>query len=293
MNRQQSAEKCYGDIMELQGADALKKTVRRLRNFQQNKDIYSVPDVTLPNYLWTIRRGGGVSSSVNAFAEYLYAAKIINFTGIVKYFEFIPAYTAPDAHFSELTRLNNTISEIAGHYRFFRGIACIIIDEWLDHTGEAHFLNIFDYIANHNDKILAVFCVHTDNKRSIAQVEAAIASYMRVETVHFKFPCADELVEFIERKYFSPGNFVLTQDAKSLLAESLAEIIPGRNFNGFVTVKQLANDILYSLLTTKLGGIKISAKMLSGFGRDSEYIKRIKSTVANESVIGFSAREEG
>jgi len=112
--------------MELQGVNELKEKIQHLRIFSENKDKYSMPDITLPNYLWLVNRGGGLSTCVNAFAEYLYAAKIINFSGTVKYFEFIPAYTNPDTYFSELTRLNNIVSEIDGHYRYFRGIACII-----------------------------------------------------------------------------------------------------------------------------------------------------------------------
>lgn len=291
MNKQKSADKCFDSIMELQGAEELKATVQRLQNFRQNKDRYSVAEVTLPNYLWTVRRGGGVTTGVSAFAEYLHAAKIIEFTGIVKYFEFIPAYMPPDTYFSELTRLNNTISEIAGHYRYFRGIACIILDEWINHTNETNFLNIFDYIANHNDKILAIFCVHSNNKRVVDSIESPLSSYMRFENVNFRFPDAGELMEFMETKYFKSCNFYLAEDAKSLLAQSIENIIDGKNFNGFVTIKQMANDILYSLLTSNLSGNNISSEMLSGFNKDSAYIKRIK-TLGNDNIVGFRQKEE-
>jgi len=295
MNRQESADKYFDAIMELHGVNELKRTVERLRLFQQNRERYSVSDVTLPNYLWTIKRGGGVTTCVSAFAEYLYAAKIIEFTGIVKYFEFIPVYMSPDEYFSELTRLNNTVSEIAGHYSYFRGIACIILDEWIDNTSEANFLNIFDYIANHNDKILAIFCVHTDDKNTVDSIESAISTYMRVETMALDFPNADKLVELMETKSFNARNFYLDNEAKILLKESIEDILTGKNFNGFVTIKQIANDILYSLLTSNLSGNNISAEMLSNFNKDSEYIKRIKNKVEKrkiKSITGFKHKEE-
>ena len=77
INRQKNADKCFDSIMKLQGVEEFKAVVERLRKFQQNKEKYSVPDVTLPNYLWVAKRGGGISSCINAFAEYLYNAGII------------------------------------------------------------------------------------------------------------------------------------------------------------------------------------------------------------------------
>jgi len=290
-NRQQSADKYFDAVMNLQGADDLKKTVQHLSKFQQNKERFSVPNVTLPNYLWVIKRGGGISTSLNAFAEYLYAAKIIEFTGIVKYFEFIPAYTKPDEYFSELTRLNNTISEIAGHYRYFRGIACIIINEWINNTNEANFSKMFDYLANHNDKIISIFCVHANNKQVVERIESTISTYMRFETVNFRFPNAEELTKFIETKYFEPCKFSITEDAKVLLKESIENIIEGKNFNGFITIKQIANDILYSLLTSNICSNKISSEMLSDFNKESAYISRIKSLPVSHNVVGFRQKE--
>jgi len=285
-SRQQNADKCFNAIMELQVVGELKDIAKKLLKFQQNTERYSVTDISLPNYLWLLKRGGGLSTCVNAFAEYLYAAKIIEFSGTVKYFEFIPAYTNPDTYFSELTRLNNIVSEIAGHYRHFKGIACIILDEWINHTDEANFLNIFDYIANHNDKLLAVFCVHTNDKTTIERIQSAIIRYMRFETISLGFPNAVELAEFIETKYFKTSDFHFAEDAKRLLIESIGSIIEGKNFNGFVTIKQIANDILYSLLTSDLSASKITSKMISNFEKDSDYISRIKSAGKN-NPIGF------
>jgi len=289
-SRQQNADKCFNAIMELQGAEELKDTAKKLLKFQQNTERYPVTDISLPNYLWLLKRGGGLSTCVNAFAEYLYAAKIIEFSGTVKYFEFIPAYTKPDAYFSELTRLNNIVSETAGHYRHFKGIACIILDEWVEHTDEAHFLNIFDYIANHNDKLLAIFCVHTNDKSTIERIQSAIIKYMRFETMSLGFPNAIELTEFMEKKYFKTSNFHFAEDAKKLLVESIGSIIEGKNFNGFVTINQLANDILYSLLASDLNNNKITAEMISNFKKESVYINRIKSAGKN-SAIGFKSIE--
>jgi hypothetical protein len=292
MNRQELANKYFNAIMGLQGADEFKTMIERLRMFQQNKEKYSVPDVTLPNYLWAAKRGGGISTCINLFAEYLYNAKIIEFSGIVKYFEYKIAYTVPDSFFSELTRLNNTIAEIGGHHRYFRGLACIDIDDWVEHTNENYFYKFLDYIASKNDKILTVLYVHTNNKRVVESIESSLSSRIRFESISLRFPNVGELIDFIESKYFMQKGFKLTNDAKSLLINSIEEIINGKHFNGFTTIKQLANDILYSLLTSNISGYEISADMLSGFNKDSAYVKRIKTFVIANTVLGFNSSME-
>jgi len=288
-NRQEYADKCLNAIMELQGVDEFKTLIQRLCKFQQNKEKYSVRDVTLPNYFWVAIRGGGISTCLNSLAEYLHAAKIIEFTGIVKYFEYKLAYIAPDEFFSELTRLNNTISEIAGHHRYFRGLACINIDEWIHHTNEIHFYKFLDYIASNNNKILSILFVHDYNKHIVESIESSLSSHIRFESVWFKFPNASELIEFIESRYFKKKNFSFTNDARLLLVDSIEKLINGKNFNGFTTIKQLANDILYSLLASNISGYEITADMLKGFNKDSAYVKRIKTLTTDSGVIGFGS----
>ena len=293
INRQQCAENCFDAIMSLSGSEAFKKMVGRLRKFQQNKEEYSVSDVvTLPNYLWVAKRGSGISTRAHLFAEYLYTAKIIEFSGIVKHFEFKLDYMAPDTFFSELARLNSTISEIAGHHRYYRGLALINIDEWLGHTNEKYFLKFLDYISSKNEKILAIFYVHTDDKREVESIESSLSSHIRFESVWFRFPDAAELIEIIDADYFKQQGFFLAGDAKSLLKDSIEEIINGKHFNGFMTIRQLANDILYSLLTSEISSNNISAALLSDFSRDSSYIKRIKTFVGNRRAIGFNTSLE-
>ena len=97
MNKKECTDRSFERIMQLQGVEELKDIVVRLQKFQQNKVRYNIADARPPNFLWLVKRGGGITTCLNAFSEYLYAAKIIEFTGIIKYFEFTPSYTAPGA----------------------------------------------------------------------------------------------------------------------------------------------------------------------------------------------------
>jgi hypothetical protein len=216
----------------------------------------------------------------------------MEFTGAVKYFEYKLAYNAPEQFFSELTRLSNTISELAGHHSFYRGLACIDIDEWAKYTTEPYFLKFLDYISSQSGRILTILSMHADHRRAVEPIKAALSSRLRFEAVWLRFPDPGELVEFIEANYFTNRRFHLTDDARALLVQSLEEIIGGRHFNGFVTVKRMANDILYDLLASGVGGHEITMDMLSGFSRNSPYIQRIKMPVVVGSDMGFSASRE-
>ena len=292
MRRSESADKNYDEIMALDGEDDLKLLAKRLRTFQTNCEKYSVSGVALPNYLWVARRGVGITTRLGALSEYLYEAKLFEFTGNIKFFEFKLGYTPHDSAFSELTRLDNIIMEIAGHHRYFRGIACIDVSEWLTHADDIHFHSLLDYLRMKGDKLLTVFLLYTANKRLLETMESALSSRMQLETIMLKFPAAGKLAAIIEQKYISQHGFSFSADAKLLLTESLKSITGGKNFNGYITIRKMANDILYCVLTSNLRGNVITAKMLSGFASDSDYISRIKNFPVISNVIGFAAGEK-
>ena len=292
MLRKEIAEERLNEIMELKGVDEFKMTVKRLHTFLKNRDACSASKATLPNYLLVAKHGGvGVSTIVNMFAEYLYTAQAIEFCGTVKSFEFKLDYIAPENRFSELTRFANTVSGFAGHNLFYRGVACVNVDEWLTHTDEAHFERFLDYVAINSDKWLILFCIHTGNRKLIEALEAALSSYVRLESFSLGFPDPCELVDYVEAKYIQGNGFIFTEDARVLLSETITELTAGKHFNGFKSIAQLANDIVYSLLATDLhGGKRIFAEMLSGFSKNSNYVRRAKTQEGAKKEIGFTER---
>ena len=286
MKKQENMKKYYDIIIDLKGIDEFKEMLNRLHNFYIKND--ALPDIKLRNYLLISKRGGGITTLVKTFAEYLNAAKAIEFCGTVKSFEFKLEYIAPELYFSELTRLNNAISGFAGYNRFYKGIICININEWLDHIGESHFMKFLNYISSNNDKLLAIFCIHSDTKNKLEAVESVLASHLRIDSLTLRFPDENELVELMESQYIQDKGFSFTEDAKTLLSETIKEIASENQFNGFKSIVQLSNDILFNIITTDWGGNKhISADMLSCYSKDSNYVKRTKTRIGSELTIGF------
>ena len=290
MSRQLAITKHFNAIMELKGADELKETVKRLHIFLKNKEAYSLMDVTLPDYLLIANRGGGITTAIEAFTEYLYAVRAVEFRGLVKFLEFKLEYIQPNVFFSELTRLDNTIASFAGHNRYFKGIIGIDINEWLDHLDEAHFSKLLDYISSNNNKLLVIFCINSDEKNIISSVESAISTKVRIESMNLRFPDANELVELIEVQYLQSRGLTLTNDAKLILLETIEEIAKSKHFNGFKSIARLANDILYSIFAADIKDNLICPKMLANYGKDSEYVKRAKAQIGHKKIIGFTER---
>jgi hypothetical protein len=282
----------FETIMELKGAEELKETVKRMSVFLNNKKTYSIKNIKIPNFLWAVKRGGGVTTMLNAFTEYLYSMEAIEFTGTAKYIEFNLEYIAPVDYFFELSRLDKTIADFAGYTPFYKGIICIDIDNWIERLGEDHFTKTLHYIASNNDKLLAVFCIHTDKKRIFEVVDSFLSSYLPIQSLTLRFPNADELVELLESWYIQEC-FSFTENARVLLRETIVELAAEKNFNGFKTILQLAHNILWQVMTTELSNDKnISAEMLLrfGYGKDSTYVKRAKTRLNTTGTIGFVER---
>lgn len=287
--RQENMEKHLNAIMRLKGAGELKSTIKRLHIFLENKELFSLTDITLPNYLWAAKRGCGVTTLAKAFTDYLHAAKAIEFCGAEKFFEFKLDYIAPESFFSELTRLDTAFSAYAKHHRYFKGVFCVDIDEWLDYCGEDHFLKFLDYIASNNNRILVIFVTYTDNKNKIGFLESTLAMRMRLESLSVGFPETREFVAFTESKFMDDKGFSFTKNAKALLSETIESISGVEGFRGFKSVEQLADDILFNVLTTNLNSDKqISEEMLASCIKD--YAKRVKFQIGAKNPIGFTER---
>jgi len=294
MSKQENIRSAYNTIMELKGVDEFKSMIKRLQVFLSNKQKYALSDINLPNYLLKISRGGGVTTLINAFTNFLHATKAIDFCGLERSFEFKLSYTSPELYFSELTRFENTLVEMAGYKHHYKGVVCVNIHEWLGHTSEPHFKRFIDYIAR-NKELVVVFYIHASNKSNkIAQanfkaMESVLSLRLRLETLELRFPRADELVDHVNEHFMQDKGFTFGADAKALLCETIDELTTGKHFSGFKTIAQLANDILYHVLSQVLVNSKeITAKMLKGFEKDSIYVKRQKSQTGPKKVIGFT-----
>jgi hypothetical protein len=291
MKKQKHTDECFNAIMQLQGAENYKEEIQRLLHFQQNKNKDSLFGVKLvPNYTFITKRGGGTTTAVKIFADFLHTNKLFEFKGNSKYFEHKLSYISPasgttQAFLSELIRLDHTISKNAGFNRYYKGVACINIDGWIHRTHEENFQLFLNYISNKNDKMLTILHVNVNDERESSQVESSLLSHLGFEPITFRFPNPDELVDGILTTRLQQRGYTLKEDAKELLTESIAKMINGKNFYGFRSIEQLSDKIARNLLVSNISCKEISAAMLKDFDKESKYVKCIVTT-SNE--IGFN-----
>jgi len=274
-------------ILNLTGADEFKELVKDLETFRQNKDKYPIHNTPLPAYFWVLKRGGGIKTCVSAFADYLYASKLFQFSGKERCIMHRLDYVRPDSPFAELTRLDNTIKINAGYHRFFQGVVCIDICDWEGVTNEPHFTILLKYLENNMDKILPIMYMHTSSEDKIKSVETSLSAHIRFDTVHFRFPEPHEVVDLIEAKLLSQNNISLSKEAKSVMTETITDVSKNENFNGFVTIEQITNDFLYHLYQTELHKNKVSEKALQDYIKKSDYINRLKVNKPDKQKLGF------
>lgn len=288
------ADKIFDSIMGLQGVEEFKAMVQRQCKFKENKEKHFAVDIKLPNLFLVGKRGIGITQIVHIYAEYLDAYNLFEFTGNAKYFEYRLGYVAPNAipstFISELTKLNNTMTEVAGYNRFYRGLVCINIDEWARYTHDKYFQNFLEYLASKKNKILTILYIHSDNWSEVASIESSLSSHLCCETIWLRFPNADELVGGILTKYLKQRGYRLTEDAILLLIDSIEKITNGKHFNGFKTIEQLGEKIVRSLLESDKSNFEeISADMLDSFNKDSAYVKCI---IGTNKGMGFNKLKE-
>lgn len=264
-------------VTKLLGAEAFADTLARTKQI-------SGKGISLPSYLWTIRKGGGASTLVKTLTQFLYTQKVVPFCGSVHSFEFSLHYAMPGTFFTEQFRLESILSDMAGHRNTFKGVVCIHINEWTGYTDEDYFQEFLEYIRSKQKDLVLVFCV----QQSCPIMEAALANHMRIETVEICFPDAEELFCWMEREYFKPAGVTFTRGAKLLLMDTIKELAADASFK---SMQLLAEDILYHVLSSEQESKRISAHMLAPYKLGGVYIAGRKVKKEKTQAIGFHRKE--
>jgi len=281
----------YDALMALKGADELKDIVKSIHFLDKTATSPSVKLLSIANMLWVIKNGGGVSTMISLFSDYLSSVGLHEFIGEAKFIEFKLGYNSPDENFTELKRLYETIIKNTGHRYEYKGILCVNIDEWCDKTTESYFLDFLEFIDFNHNKIKTIFTLHLHDKRNIENIEAVISSRMRLETIIIKFPEVSELLDFIIEKYIKPNGFSLSNDAQELLFEHIKSRMSCSSFDGFKNIERLAEGILLCAMKSKKREKIISANILSSYCE--KHLKNTKTLnrLCIQNPIGFSFHE--
>ena len=280
----------YDQLMEIKGAEELHTLIKRWDTLSDNiSNRHFDAPIILPDLFVYTNPGCGNTKLISLLAEYLDSKRnLMSFYGDVKFFEFKLDYCKPDNQFTELFRLIDTIDSAAGFRNQYKGIIRINIDEWVGHHKEKHFLDFLQFLEANTPYWFVILTISdtTENDKT-KEMEGIVSMYLRIEKITLNRPSDGDFVEFAD-KYLSKYGLSLDESAKELLTDSIAVLKSNKYFYGLHTIRDMCNDIVYTLYSesTSVGNI-ITSDMLKNFSSDSEYIKRTVLKIKKTATIGF------
>lgn len=282
----------YDRLMKLNGADELKKVINKWETLSTNikrQHKFNAP-IILPDLLLYTKAGYGNTELLSLLSEYVDSKKnLMDFYGDAKFFEFELNYCPPGQKFSEMYRFLDNVQAIAGFRNEFKGIARININEWIGHHKENYFLDFLQLLKDNTSNWLIVLTISNIDRTSddAKSLESVLSMYLRIETLTLHMPSDKELAEYAA-SFLNKYGFELEDSAKEILIASIEVLRQNKYFNGFNTIADLCNDILYSIFSEETTISRtITADMLKDFSADSEYIKRTIIKFEKNIVLGF------
>lgn len=267
----------YDEILKLPGLEDIKEFSKKLKKVSNNMNsISNNMVVVLPDLLWDARSGAGKTHLLKLLSEYLYTLKIIDFSGDVKYFEFLIDYCEQGKNLSELSRLIREVNFAAGYRNEYAGLLAIDISSWNGHYRESHFNRIMEYLSSIDDKVCIIFMVENFTIKEVEEVDYILSSYFRIRKIKLDYPKSIELVNYIIQK-LNKYDLKLDSEAVDMLRESVNELRNYKYFDGYKTINRLCQDILFEICSQDgINNNKITKDMLLKYAKDGTYVMRMK-----------------
>lgn len=280
--------KAYDKIMRQNGFKDFKKLIDKWNVLSENiqKTPFNAP-IMLPDIFLVSGSGTGRTNLLSLLSEYLYEKdNLMEFYGDVRYFEFRLNYCNPNEKFTEILRLMSEVSGAAGFRNEYKGIVYIDVDEWLGHCHEKHFIDFLEYMSDNSDKWLVVISVTDKNGDKIDELRGVVSAFLRIEQITIEAPTETELSQYLYDKISAYG-LIADSSAMDILSKTVGLLGSTKYFDGYKTVKMLAQDIVYSVFSAAKNQSVISADDVKDFSETSEYVKRTLNKLERARRIGF------
>lgn len=279
----------YSTILKQTGMSELKALVSKWQTLSETVSARpSHLPILLPDIFLISQSGSGRSHLVKLLADYLsYNEKLMDFYGDTKYFEFLLNYCEPKEYFTEIERLMIEVRNAAGFRNEYKGIIYIDIDEWVGHCEEKHFTDFLEYLSDNSDNWLVILSVSSRDDDKLEPMLSLVSAYLRVEPLTIEAPTVDELSAYLFDLLKAYG-FTLEGSAKACLTKTVRLLCENTHFDGYKTVKRLAQDVVYSLYSRGITqAISIEDTHLNEFSLTSNYVARMLTKVKTNKKIGF------
>lgn len=275
-------------IRGLKGMEELKQLIEEWQVVSQNLNrLPRNTRIKLPNCLLATQSGSGITRVLGLVAQFLEEARLFEFVGDVKYFEFVLDRPADPDSFPSFTRLMEYIQAAAGFRGTYRGIACIDISEWVNNPRDVRFIRFLEFVSDINDQILFIFSIPLLDEKEIEEVDAVLLSYLRIRRLKLTFPESELLFRHVDERLQEKG-FRLEAKAGLLLKNIIARAREMQGFDGYNTLNQMVDEFIYdkccdSILNDNI----IAVKDLGHFSPDGYWLRQLNRYKTLPRKMGF------
>ncbi|MBR2724782.1 MAG: hypothetical protein IKB72_05030 [Ruminococcus sp.] len=280
----------YEQLLNFKGAEELKEVIDKWEVLSLNIEKHPLDSpIVLPDLFLYTHSGYGNTRLISLLSEYLNSkGNLMSFYGDVRFIEFKLYYCKPDSEFDEMYRFIDTIKVAAGFRNEFKGVVRVNLNDWIGHHKDKYFLEFLNYLNDNTKNWLVILSLSdAEDKEDAKAMEGIVSMYLRIETVELKMPSDIDFVEYAG-VFLTKYGFELSQDAKDVLVKSIEVLRRNKYFNGYHTVSDLCNDIVYSIFSKSTDTNRvITADMISEFSADSEYIERTVIKDKQRITLGF------
>ena len=282
-------------IDQLRGMEEFKALGHRLQRVAENKRSLPMSQIQLPNYLFIEAPGCGVTTHIRMITDLLQELRLTPFEGDRRYFEWV----LDENTFKEkggFERLLDEITVMAGFHSAFKGVIGLEIDAWQDRADADEFTRLLDLADDHLGQILFIFIVQMRQQGDPDALIRRLSAEMPLEVVHCPLPSTDDMAmylgDFLRRRHFRVS-LATVERLKTLLPE----LTKSKAFDGFQTLDNLADEIVYRFCAAadRSESQLIEPDDIEFIAEPGGYIERLSNRGGKNRrrSIGFQAGGEG
>ena len=276
------------DIRSIHGMEEFKALAARLAQVADNRRKLTGARIQLPNYLFAVAPGCGVTTRIRQLTRLLDDLHLIRFEGDRKYFEWV----LDSAAFKEnggFDRLLDQIRLVAGFRNSFYGVIGLDIEAWVRNADSPDLSRLMDFAEDMLGQITIVFVVNLHDADALAPIARRISQAMPLEIIRIEMPNAEELVQCLT-DFLRKRGFSVRTSAKEYFLSIMPELIRDEQFDGFQTLENLADEIVYRYCSGEINdSIYLDRSDVAFISAPDGYINRIRGGAGSKvrRQIGF------
>lgn len=280
------------EIQLIYGMDEFKSLALKLKRVADNQKKLGGTRIQLPNYLFAVAPGCGVTTRIRQLTRLLDELHLIHFEGDRKYFEWVLDASAFE-NGGSFDRLLDQVQFMAGFRRNFYGVIGLDVEAWVGRADSPKLSRLMDFAEDMIGQIMIVFVVNQHSIKELTEITRRISQATPLEVIHIDLPKTNELVKCLS-DFLKKRGFVVQPSAKKYFSSIMPDLAKANQFDGFQTLSNLADEIVYRYCSgERADSVYLAESDVSFIGEPGGYLERFRGHNAgkrgSERRIGFDS----